>query len=108
MGIFKFISGLLSDDETYTDDNGYLRYKKNNKLVHRENAEDKLGRKLKKGEVVHHKDRDKKNNEEENIWVFKNQAEHDKIHKKDAKRHGKKASYQGFKKKKSSFWDLFK
>jgi hypothetical protein len=60
----------------------------------------KIGRNLKPGEVVHHKDRDKTNNSKQNLWVFKDQAEHDRAHKVDAKRHGKAASYQGFKKKK--------
>ena len=46
-------------------------------------AEKKLSRKLKQGEVVHHKDRNKQNNSKENLWVFKNQSEHYKIHKKD-------------------------
>ena len=48
---------------------------------HRVNAEKKLGRKLKPGEVVHHIDGDKQNNEPENIMVFKNQIEHAKYHK---------------------------
>jgi hypothetical protein len=51
MGLFKFLVGLASD--TYTDSKGYLRYKSNNKLVHRDSAEEKLGRKLRRGEVVH-------------------------------------------------------
>ena len=104
MGLFSFFSDLLSD--TYTDRRGYLRYKSDNKLVHREAAEDKLGRSLRRGEVVHHKDRDKQNNSEDNLWVFKNQAAHDRAHKMDARRHGKSASYKGFKKDKG-FWDWF-
>lgn len=43
---------------------------------HRAVAEQKLGRKLKHGEVVHHIDGDKRNNSPENIMVFANQAEH--------------------------------
>ncbi len=66
-----------------------------------------MTRKLKDGAVIYHKDRDKQNNSEENLWFFKNQADHDKAHKKDAKKHGKVSSYQGFKKKKTGFWDLF-
>ncbi len=84
---------------TYIDDNGYERFSDSNKLVHRRMAEKKLGRKLKPGEVVHHKDRDKTNNHPSNLHVFPNQEAHDRAHKYDAYRHGKKASYQGFKSK---------
>jgi hypothetical protein len=104
MGFFNFLNKLLSD--TYTDKRGYLRYRSDNKLVHRKAAEGKIGRDLRRGEVVHHKDRDKQNNSEDNLWVFKNQAAHDRAHKVDAKRHGKSASYKGFSKKKG-FWDWF-
>lgn len=101
MGILKFILELFSS--TYTDSKGYKRYKDSNKPVHRYMAEKRLGRKLRPGEVVHHIDRDKCNNSKSNLWVFKNRAEHDRIHKIDAMRFGKKASYKGFKKK--GFWD---
>lgn len=94
MGLIKFLQDLFSDQ--YTDARGYRRYKDSDKPVHRAVARKKLGRALKPGEVVHHKDRDKTNNHPKNLWVFKNQEEHDRIHKLDAKRHGKKASYKGF------------
>ena len=81
MGLLNAISNFFSD--TYVDSKGYKRYKDSNKLVHRYMAEKKLSRKLKQGEVVHHKDRNKQNNSKENLWVFKNQSEHYKIHKKD-------------------------
>jgi HNH endonuclease len=84
---------------TYIDNKSYKRYEDSGKLVHRVAAEIKLNRKLKPGEVVHHKDRNKINNSFNNLYVFKNQEQHDWIHKKDARRFGKKASYQGFKKK---------
>lgn len=100
MGILDFFNN------TYTDKKGYKRNKNNNTLVHREVAEKKLGRKLKKGEVVHHKDRNKQNNSPDNLHVFKNQKEHDKAHKKDAGKYGKKYSYQGKnKKKRNGLWD---
>lgn len=83
-------------NKTYIDKRGYRRYSDSNKLVHRQVAEKKLGRALRKGEVVHHKDRNKLNNSPNNLWVFKNQKEHDRIHKLDARNHGKKASYKGF------------
>jgi hypothetical protein len=102
MGLFDLFSELFSDN--YTDNKGYKRFKDSNKPVHRWAAEKKLGRKLKKGEVVHHKNRNKKDNSSGNLYVFKNQE--DKAHKYDAYRHGKKASYKGFGKKKS-VWDIF-
>ncbi len=101
MGFFDFISEIFSNK--YTDDRGYKRYKDSNRPVHRWAAETKLGRSLKPGEVVHHKDRDKGNNHPDNLYVFRNQAEHDRIHKLDARRNGRRASYQGFKKK--GFWE---
>lgn len=105
MGLFTFFSEMFSDK--YTDENGYKRYKDSDKLEHRYMAEKKLGRKLSPGEVVHHKDRDKVNNSKDNLWVFKNQEEHDRAHRIDAKRHGKEASYKGFpKKKKGGFFDF--
>ena len=39
-------------------------------------AEEKLGRKLKKGEVVHHVDENKLNNDFDNLIVFKSNADH--------------------------------
>lgn len=92
MGSWK----LFDDSKTYVDQDGYRRFKDSDTLVHRWVAEKKLGRRLKPGEVVHHKDRNKLNNSPENLWVFKNQKEHDRAHRIDAKKHGAKASYQGF------------
>jgi endogenous inhibitor of DNA gyrase (YacG/DUF329 family) len=43
---------------------------------HRTAAEKKIGRKLKRGEVVHHLDSDRQNNEPDNLIVFNNQADH--------------------------------
>ena len=44
--------------------------------THRIVAEQKLGRKLLPGEVVHHIDGDKRNNNPENLMVFSSQKEH--------------------------------
>jgi hypothetical protein len=85
--------------DTYIDDNGYERFSDSDILVHRWAAEKKLKRKLRRGEVVHHKDRNKTNNHPNNLHVFPNQAAHDRAHKFDAYRFGKRASYQGFKSK---------
>jgi hypothetical protein len=55
----------------------YVKF--NNRHMHRVVAEEKLGRKLKKGEIVHHKDGDKWNNHPDNLEVM-TQAEHARIH----------------------------
>jgi hypothetical protein len=47
---------------------------------HRTIAEQKIGRKLKPGEIVHHKDHNKRNNDPENIEVLASQSEHCKVH----------------------------
>lgn len=48
--------------------------------THRMVAERVLGRKLVPGEVVHHVDGDKRNNNPNNLMVFRSQAEHAKWH----------------------------
>lgn len=49
--------------------------------THRIAAEQKLGRPLRKGEVVHHVDGDKHNNDPQNLMIFESQAEHARWHK---------------------------
>lgn len=54
-----------------------LSYKKlYGRHEHRVVAERMLGRKLNPGEIVHHIDGDKRNNDPENLIVMKNQSEH--------------------------------
>lgn len=48
---------------------------------HRVVAEQILGRPLKPGEVVHHINRDKRDNRPENIMIFPSQADHARWHK---------------------------
>ena len=48
---------------------------------HRIVAEQILGRPLRKGEVVHHINRDKRDNRPENLMIFPSQAEHARWHK---------------------------
>ncbi|MDR1868445.1 MAG: HNH endonuclease [Treponema sp.] len=85
---------------TYIDKNdGYPKFKDSNKPVHRWVAEKKLNRKLKAGEVVHHKNRNKLDNSPSNLAIFSSQKKHWEVHKQDAKKHGWKYSMIGKKTK---------
>lgn len=53
--------------------------KENGRHQHRVVMERKLGRKLKKGEIVHHIDHNKKNNHPDNLQVM-TQSEHCRLH----------------------------
>ena len=50
-------------------------------LTYRQIAEKKIGRKLKEGEVVHHIDKNRRNNQPENLMVLRSEADHNRIHK---------------------------
>lgn len=54
--------------------------------THRIVAEQKLGRPLRKGEVVHHIDGNKRNNDPDNLMIFGSQAEHARWHKLNERR----------------------
>ncbi len=71
------------------DKKGYKKFADSGKSVHRHVAERKIGRKLRKGEVVHHKNRDKSDNRRSNLEVFKSQKTHHASHKKSKKKTGK-------------------
>ena len=58
--------------KTYVKENGVNQ--------HRVVMERIIGRKLRKGEIVHHKDGNKKNNKPSNLQLLKNQAEHCRVH----------------------------
>lgn len=73
---------------TYIGKNGYKRYCNSDILVHRHVAEMMLGRKLRPGEIVHHKNRNKLDNRRLNLWVFESQQRHHKIHRQDEKKYG--------------------
>ena len=81
--------------KTFVDASGYSRFKNSGTAVHRWVAENKLGRPLRTGEVVHHKDRNKQNNSAGNLHVFKNKKAHKTVHKIDAQNHGARYSYKG-------------
>lgn len=76
MGLFK------------KDKKGYKRFADSGKSVHRHVAERKLGRKLRKGEVVHHRDGNKSNNRRKNLQVFPSQGAHHAHHKRRKKKTG--------------------
>jgi len=126
MGIFDFLDSIFGEDEpkryprksykkkkykkkkyksrgkTYKDDDGYLRYKDSDLLVHRVIAQKKLGRRLRSEEVVHHINRNKLDNRYKNLWVFPNQEAHDMAHEDDEFEHGIH-SYTGYGKQKIKF-----
>lgn len=63
-----------------TDHNPYVRLwdarKKATVYEHQVVAEAKLGRPLEPGEVIHHDDGNKRNNDPSNVWIFSSQRAH--------------------------------
>ncbi len=66
--------------KTYIDEDGYLRFKDSDKLVHRWVVEKELGHPLPKGSIVHHINGDKLDNRIENLKVFASQENHESEH----------------------------
>jgi hypothetical protein len=69
-------TGSYRGGKTYVTKKGYRKFKGSGKLVHRWAKEKELGRKLKSGEVVHHKDGNPLNNSPNNLKVYRSQSEH--------------------------------
>lgn len=68
--------------KTYRDAQGYLRFRDSGRLVHRWAAQKRLGRKLRAGEVVHHKNKIKTDNRPGNLEVFDSSLQHRAKHAK--------------------------
>lgn len=71
--------------KTYINRKGYKRYSNSGKSVHRHVAKRKLGGKIWKGYVVHHKDGNKRNNRRSNLHVMK-RSSHNTLHTKKRKK----------------------
>ena len=70
--------------------NGYLQYYKNGwKWVHRTIAQIKIGRKIQPGDEVHHINREKLDNNPENLQIL-SKEDHRAIHQEELKRRIKK------------------
>ena len=67
---------------------GYRYFSDSGKSVSRWAATKKVGGTLRKGTVVHHKNRDKLDNRPSNLWVFPSQKQHHATHVKDKKKWG--------------------
>jgi hypothetical protein len=80
--------GRKKKKKIFKDKKGYKRYSNSGKSVHRHVMERLIGRKLRKGEVVHHKDGNKTNNRRSNLQKFSSQKSHHALHKKQKKKTG--------------------
>lgn len=69
----------------FKDKKGYPRDARSGRLIHRAIAQDKIGRKLRSGEVVHHQDGDKSNFRRNNLSVM-SRSFHSKLHTKMRKK----------------------
>lgn len=75
-----FVVFKVQKNITYIDIKGYRRFSNSHKLVSRWLMEKKIGRRLKKDEVVHHINGNKLDNNISNLFIFKNQADHHRFH----------------------------
>ena len=79
----------MKKSNVYRDEWRNIRYRDSHKTVAVARMEKFFGNKLSKGSVVHHKNRDKSDNRPSNLWVFKSQKKHDRIHREDKRRFGR-------------------
>ena len=79
----------MKRSRVYKDKWGNIKYRDSEKTVARARVEKAFGHKLRKGSVVHHKNRNKSDNRLSNLWVFESQEEHDRIHRTDKRRFGR-------------------
>ena len=63
----------------YYDKKGYPRWRNSKRLVHRTVAANKVGGRIFKGMVVHHRDENKKNFRKSNLVIMTRSA-HSKLH----------------------------
>lgn len=80
--------GALINIKKYRGTGTKTYVKENGRHQHRVVMEKVLGRKLKKGEIVHHIDHNKKNNHPKNLEVM-TQSQHARLHLKTMKRNKK-------------------
>jgi hypothetical protein len=79
VGFFR-TANKVQEQKTYINDNGYYCFTNSDYPVHGWVAKKKLGRKLRKGEVVHPINHNNRDNSEENLFVCSSQDEQEKIH----------------------------
>jgi hypothetical protein len=79
---------MIKKSNLYGDKWENIRYSDSHKTVAVAIMEKFFGHKLRPGSVVHYKNRDKSDNRPSNLWVFKNQQEHDRIHREDKRKFG--------------------
>lgn len=69
--------------------------KRDGRHEHRVVAEHKIGRALARGEIVHHRDENKRNNSPDNLEVLPSQSEHSRLHNAGVKRAPKMVCKRG-------------
>lgn len=71
---------------------GYIYVTRDGKQVmeHRDIMENHIGRKLRKEEIVHHKNKNRRDNRIENLELLENISEHSKLHRKERVTHNGK------------------
>ena len=75
----------MNTAKTYVGKKGYKRFANSGKSVHRYVASKKVGGKIGKGRVVHHKDGNKLNNRRSNLQAM-GRSSHSKLHAKKRKK----------------------